>query len=75
MAKILQEIQTIQASISQTKVPAPIQGHSWAQIAGKPEVACTTIRVQDDEEKKEISRLLSEELVKKIGINEVIVAR
>ena len=71
----MQEIQIIKASISQIIVSAPTQGYSWTQITGKPEVASTTIRIQDDEEKKEISRLSSEELVKKIGISEVIAAR
>ena len=75
IAKILQEIQIIKASISQSKAPTPTQGHFWEKIAGKPEVGSTTIRIQDDEESKEIPRLWSKELVKKIGINEAIAAR
>ena len=75
MAKILQEIQTIKATISQTQGPTLSKGQSWANIASKPEVPGTTIRIQDEEEKREISKLSSEELVKKIGMKEIIGAR
>ncbi|KAI1002562.1 hypothetical protein K3495_g5634 [Podosphaera aphanis] len=46
-----------------------------AQVASKEETSGTVIRIQDDKEKKEIAKLSSEELVKKIGIKEVIGAR
>ena len=75
MTKILQEIQTIKATISQTQGPSQSKGQSWANIACKPEVPGSIIRIQDEEEKREISKLSSEELVKKIGMKEIIGAR
>lgn len=75
MTKILQEIQTIKATISKSQGPAQTKGQSWANVASKPEVPGTTIRIQDEEEKREISKLSSEELVKKIGMKEIIGAR
>lgn len=75
MAKILQEVQTIKATISPTQGPSHSKGQSWANIARKPEKPGTTIRIQDEEEKTQISKLTSEELVKKIGMKEIIGAR
>ncbi|KAI0994281.1 hypothetical protein K3495_g13901 [Podosphaera aphanis] len=51
------------------------QGLSWANVASKPEIAGTTIRIQDETEKKELAKLSSEELVKKLGMKEIIGAR
>ncbi|KAI0995171.1 hypothetical protein K3495_g13010, partial [Podosphaera aphanis] len=54
---------------------ARTQNQSWAKVASQSEVAGTTLRIQNEEEIREISKLLSEELVKKIGLAEVISAR
>ena len=75
MAKILQEIKGIKATIAQNHVPMPAQGRSWAKVASKGESYGTTIRIQDEQEKKEIAKLSSEELVKKIGVQQIIGAR
>lgn len=75
ITKILQEVQLIKGTILQTQGLAHQQGQSWAKIASKSEVAGTTIRIQDKNEKKEIAKLSSEELVKKIGMKEIIGAR
>lgn len=44
-------------------------------MASQTEVAGTTIRIQNEEEKRGIAKLSSEELVKNIGMKEVIGAR
>ena len=75
IAKILQEIKTIKATISQTQSSATSKSQSWASVASKPEVPGSIIRIQDEDEKKEISKLSSEELVNKIGRKEIIGAR
>lgn len=75
MTKILQEIQSIKVTISQSQDLARKQGQSWAKVASKAETTGTIIRIQDESEKQEIAKLSSEELVKKIGMKEVIGAR
>lgn len=75
MAKILQEIRTIKTTITQTQNHVQQGGNSWAKIASKSEAAGTTIRIQDENEKKEIAKLSSEELVKKIGRSEIVGAK
>ncbi|KAI0993153.1 hypothetical protein K3495_g15031 [Podosphaera aphanis] len=75
ITKILQEIKIIKATITQTQASSRIQGQSWAKVASKPQASEATIRIQDEEEKKTISKLTSEELVKRIGRAEIIGAR
>lgn len=75
MTKILQEIRSIKTTIAQNKGLSQIHGQTWAKMARKPEVAGSVIRIQDEKEKLEIAKLSSEELVKKIGINEVVGAK
>ena len=53
----------------------PAQSRSWAKIASKGESYGTTICIQDEAEKKEIANLSSEELVKKIGVKQIVGAR
>ncbi|KAI0998083.1 hypothetical protein K3495_g10108 [Podosphaera aphanis] len=48
---------------------------SWAKVANTPEVAGTTIWTQDESEKREIAKLSSEELDKKIGIKKAVGAK
>lgn len=72
MAKILQEIKSIKTCISQTHSATNIQRQSWAKVASQSEVPGTVLRIQDEDERREIARMSSEELVKKIGIKEVI---
>ncbi|KAI0996003.1 hypothetical protein K3495_g12178 [Podosphaera aphanis] len=74
MTKILQEIESLKTTITQTQASSRTQGQFWANVANvasKPEVAGTLIRIQDEEEKKEIAKLSREEVVKKIGRAEV----
>ncbi|KAI0991370.1 hypothetical protein K3495_g16817 [Podosphaera aphanis] len=52
IAKILQEINVIKATISQTKALVRRNGRSWAQVASKEETTGTVIRIQDDKKKK-----------------------
>lgn len=75
IAKILQDIKIIKAAVTQIQVPVTVHGKSWAKVASKSHASETIIRIHDEEEKKEISKLTSEELVKKIGRTEVIGAR
>ncbi|KAI1002473.1 hypothetical protein K3495_g5723, partial [Podosphaera aphanis] len=75
MAKILQEIKTIKATILQTQALTRPQGQSWARLASKPEAPGTIIRIQDEEEKKAIAKLSSEELVKKLDTKDIIGAK
>ncbi|KAI0992834.1 hypothetical protein K3495_g15350 [Podosphaera aphanis] len=75
MTKILQEINVIKVAISKSVGLATPQDRSWAKIAGRAESSGTVIRIQDENEKKEIAKLTSEELVKKIGLKEVVGAR
>ncbi|KHJ32508.1 hypothetical protein EV44_g3555 [Erysiphe necator] len=75
MVKILQEIKTIKTAFSMAHGPARVPGQTWAAAAKGPEVASTTLRIQNEEEKKEISKLSSEELVEKIGMKEIVGAR
>ncbi|KHJ34689.1 hypothetical protein EV44_g3415 [Erysiphe necator] len=75
ISKILQEIRQIKATISQTQTPTQGQRQMWASVASKRETTGTTINIHDDQEKKEIARLSSKELVKKIGLKEVIGTR
>lgn len=75
MAKILQEIRTIKTTMTQNQCHLEKSGKSWANIARKSETAGATIRIQDENEKKEIAKLSSEELVKRIGRSEIIAAR
>ncbi|KAI0991067.1 hypothetical protein K3495_g17120, partial [Podosphaera aphanis] len=75
MAKILQEIQTLKSTITQSQIRPRAQGQTWANVARRPETTGTTIRITDEEEKRKIAQLSSEELVKKIGVKEVIGAR
>ncbi|KAI1008150.1 hypothetical protein K3495_g91 [Podosphaera aphanis] len=51
------------------------QGQSWAKVASKTGTTGATIRIQDKSEKQEIAKFSSEELVKKIGMKEVIGAK
>ncbi|KAI0991062.1 hypothetical protein K3495_g17125, partial [Podosphaera aphanis] len=75
MTKILQEIRSIKATITQNKGIPQAHGQTWAKVARKAEAAGSVIRIQDEKEKLEIAKLSSEELVKKIGLNEVIGAK
>ena len=75
MTKILQEIQGIKSSISQNQSSSHAQGQSWAKIVSKPNVVGTTIKIQDEEEKRALVKLSSKELVEKIGMKEIIGAR
>ncbi|KAI0998538.1 hypothetical protein K3495_g9658 [Podosphaera aphanis] len=75
MIKTLQEIQTIKVTMEQNQSLARPQGQSWAKVTSRPEVAGTTIRIQDETEKKELAKLSSEESVKKIRRKEIIGAR
>lgn len=75
LTKILQEIHTIKATITQTQGLLCLQPPSWANFASKSKVAEATLRIQNEEEKREIARLFSEELVKKIGLPEIISPR
>ncbi|KAI1001063.1 hypothetical protein K3495_g7139 [Podosphaera aphanis] len=75
IAKILQEIKSIKATISQSQALTRPPGQSWARVASKPEAPGTIIRIQDEEEKKAIAKLSSEELVKKLDTKEVIGAK
>ncbi|KAI0992758.1 hypothetical protein K3495_g15427, partial [Podosphaera aphanis] len=71
MTKILHEIRSIKTTITQSKGLPQAHGQTWAKVARKPEAAGSVIRIQDEKEKLEIAKLSSEELVKKIGLNEV----
>ncbi|KAI1007661.1 hypothetical protein K3495_g565 [Podosphaera aphanis] len=75
MTKILQEIRTIKTTIAQNKGLSQAHGQTWAKVVRKPEAAGSIIRIQDGKEKLEIAKLSSEELVKKIGLNEVVGAK
>lgn len=75
MTKILQEIRSIKTSMAQNKGLSQGHGQTWAKVARKPEVAGSVIRIQDEKEKLEIAKLSSKEIVKKIGINEVVGAK
>ncbi|KAI1007038.1 hypothetical protein K3495_g1184 [Podosphaera aphanis] len=75
ITKLLREIKSIKATITQTQASSRLQGQSWAKVASKPQASETIIRIQDEEEKKTISKLTGEELVKKIGRAEIIGAR
>ncbi|KHJ32722.1 putative zinc finger cchc-type protein [Erysiphe necator] len=75
MAKILQEIQMLKSTITQSQTRPRALGQTWANVARRTEMTSTTIRITDEEEKRKIAQLSSEELVKKIGVKEVIGAR
>ncbi|KAI1000159.1 hypothetical protein K3495_g8040 [Podosphaera aphanis] len=72
ITKILQEVRSIKASITLTQGLPKGHGQSWAKVANQSEATGTVLTIQNDEEKREIVKLSSEELVKKIGIKEVI---
>ncbi|KHJ31875.1 hypothetical protein EV44_g3477 [Erysiphe necator] len=63
IAKILQDVKITKAAV--TQVPVTVHGKSWANVASKSQASETIIRIHDEEEKKEISKLTSEELAKK----------
>lgn len=74
MAKIQQEIRKIKTAIIMTQGSSRTQVQPWANVTSKPEIA-TTVRIQNEEGKKKIAKLSSEELVDKIGMKKVIAAR
>ena len=71
---ILQEIRDIKSTVTQIQSPKYSPAPTWAKVAGKG-VKGTKIRIEDEMEKHEIAELTSEELVKRIGREEVIGAR
>lgn len=75
MAKILQEVRSIKATITHNHSAVRTHGMSWAKVAGQTTSTGTILRIESEDEKKAIAKLSSEELVKKIGIKEVIGAR
>lgn len=75
MAKILQEIQTLKSTITLSQNRPKFQSQTWANVVKQSDVAGTTTRITDEEEKRMIAQLSSEEVVKKIGVKEVIGAR
>ncbi|KAI0998158.1 hypothetical protein K3495_g10035 [Podosphaera aphanis] len=75
MTKIVQEIRTIKTTIARSKGLSQAHGQTWAKVARKPEAAGSVIRIQDEKEKLEMAKLSSEELVKKIGLNEFLGAK
>ncbi|KAI0994683.1 hypothetical protein K3495_g13498, partial [Podosphaera aphanis] len=75
ITKILQEVRSIKTTISLTQGLPKGHGKSWAKAVNQSEATGTVLRIQNDEEKREIAKLSSEELVKKIGIKEVIGAK
>lgn len=75
MSKILQEIRDIKSTISQPQESIKSRAKSWAAVAAKPDIAETTIRIQDEVEKQHVAKLSSEELVRKIGRKEIIGAK
>ncbi|KAI0997974.1 hypothetical protein K3495_g10216 [Podosphaera aphanis] len=75
ITKILQEVRSIKVAISLTQGLPKGQGQSWAKVANQSEATGTVLRIQNDEEKREIAKLSSEDIVKEIRIKEVIGAK
>lgn len=72
MAKILLEIQTLKSTITLPQKRFKFQSQTWANVVKQSDVAGTTIRITEEEEKRMIAQLSSEEVVKKYSSLEKI---
>ncbi|KAI0994728.1 hypothetical protein K3495_g13453 [Podosphaera aphanis] len=74
MKVILQEIKKIKATVAQIQSPKNILAPTWAEVAEKG-ISVAKVRIEDEMEKQEIAEMSSEQLVKRIGREEIIGAR
>ncbi|KAI1004622.1 hypothetical protein K3495_g3592 [Podosphaera aphanis] len=74
MKVIIQENKEIKATVAQIQSPQNTLAPTWAKVAGKG-ISAAKVRIEDEMEKQEIAEISSEQLVKRIGREEIIGAR